>query len=401
MQRTEAKMHLIEYKLAYTVMIVIVYLLGRNIPLYGIDVSAYKTVYGDADALLMQAIGGDANQYSLFALGLSPFMISSLLMMIIISCRNACTKVRMSPRSMSRIQFSLVLNISLFQALNHVQKLNFRATGRMLFAVKVAVVVEMMAGVMLVIWLAARNRRYGLGGQTILIYINIVDGVISTTNSRTLKSLLLPAGVSLIVLVVTLIMEGSEVRIPMQRISIHNIYADRNYMAIKLNPVGGMPVMFSSAFLALFRLIISGLHWVFPGNELVVWWQESLTLTNPVGIVTYIVILYLLTMGFAMVMISPSDISEQLLKSGDSIMNLHAGRDTRKYLRGKLCAVCFFSATVMSICLGVPMLLQLVGGIDRELVMFPASVMMLSGLWYNIYQEYITVKSYEAYQPFI
>ena len=108
MQRTEAKMHLIEYKLAYTVMIVIVYLLGRNIPLYGIDVSAYKTVYGDADALLMQAIGGDANQYSLFALGLSPFMISSLLMMIIISCRNACTKVRMSPRSMSRIQFSLV-----------------------------------------------------------------------------------------------------------------------------------------------------------------------------------------------------------------------------------------------------------------------------------------------------
>ena len=76
MQRTEAKMHLIEYKLAYTVMIVIVYLLGRNIPLYGIDVSAYKTVYGDADALLMQAIGGDANQYSLFALGLSPFMIS-------------------------------------------------------------------------------------------------------------------------------------------------------------------------------------------------------------------------------------------------------------------------------------------------------------------------------------
>ena len=47
------------------------------------------------------------------------------------------------------------------------------------------------------------------------------------------------------------------------------------------------------------------------------------------------------------------------------------------------------------------MLLQLVGGIDRELVMFPASVMMLAGLWYNIYQEYITVKSYEAYQPFI
>lgn len=196
-------------------------------------------------------------------------------------------------------------------------------------------------------------------------------------------------------------MEGSEVRIPMQRISIYNIYADKNYLAIKLNPVGVMPVMFSSAFLTLLKLIISGLHWLFPENEDILRWQENLVLTNPAGIGVYIAILYLLTLGFAMIMINPRDISEQFLKSGDSIMNLHAGRDTRRYLTKKLCIISFFSATLMSICLGIPMLLQLAGGINGELVMFPASIMMLTGLWYNLCQEFKTVKSYEAYRPFI
>lgn len=82
-------------------------------------------------------------------------------------------------------------------------------------------------------------------------------------------------------------------------------------------------------------------------------------------------------------------------------MNLHAGRDTRRYLTRQVLGIGFFSATVMSICLGIPMLLQLKGGIDRELVMFPASVMMMTSLWYSIDQEFKAVKSFETYKPFI
>ena len=67
-----------------------------------------------------------------------------------------------------------------------------------------------------------------------------------------------------------------------------------------------------------------------------------------------------------MIIISPGEIAEQLLKSGDSIMNLHAGRDTRRYLTRQVLGIGFFSATVMSICLGIPMLLQLKGGIEQR-----------------------------------
>lgn len=61
----------------------------------------------------------------------------------------------------------------------------------------------------------------------------------------------------------------------------------------------------------------------------------------------------------------------------------------------------FFSATIMSICLGFPLLLQLKDGINGELAMLPSSVMMMTSLWCNLNQEFLTLKSFEAYQPFI
>lgn len=400
MQRLKGKKYFIEYKLAYTAIIILVYILGRNIPLHSVDVSAYKAASGNAEIMLMQAIGGDVNQYSLFALGLAPLMISSLLMLIVMSCWKIRTKVKMSPKKMKDIQLILILIISVFQALIRVQELRFDVIGKLLFTARITAAVEMVTGVMLVMWLTERNKKYGLGGQVVLIYINIIDGIMKTVMRYNTETLL-PLCVSIVALFATLIMEGSELRIPMQRISIYNVYADKNYLAIKLNPVGVMPVMFSSAFFTLLKLIMSGLHWLFPESEAILRWQENLVLTNPVGIGTYIAILYFLTIGFAMIIISPGEIAEQLLKSGDSIMNLHAGRETRKYLTEKLCIISFFSATVMSVCLGIPMILQLTGDINGELVMFPVSVMMLTGLWYNLYQEFKTVKSYEAYRPFI
>jgi len=198
-----------------------------------------------------------------------------------------------------------------------------------------------------------------------------------------------------------LIMENTEKRIPLQRISIHNIYADKNYLAIKMNPIGVMPAMFSTAFFMLPQLIIAVLLWIFPNNIDLIWWQENMILSEPLGMIVYIVILYCLTIGFSIVFVNPKDVTEQYLKSGDSFENIHAGRDTRRYLAGTIGRISVLSATVMSICLGVPLYLQYRGNIDTSLVMLPSSIMMLTGIWCNLYREAESVKNLEAYKPFI
>lgn len=395
------KLHILRDKLIFTWVIVFIYLLGRCLPLYGVDTSAYSILPGNAEILLMQVIGGDVNRYSLFALGISPYMISSVLTQIVVSCRNPGSRARTSPKKVNQAQIALTFGFALFQAVIHVQNLKFRVMDAELFLTEFICVAEMVTGVMTILWLAGRNKKYGLGGQTVLIYINIIDGMFTTLMGHRPEDLGVPLGVSLAVMVIMIIMENGEKRIPVQRISIHNIYADKNYLAIKLNPVGVMPVMFSTAFFMLPQLIITALLFLFPEREKLIWWKENMVLTRPVGIGIYILILYLLTIGFSMIFISPGDAAEQLLKSGDSILNLHAGKDTQKYLTREVLGIGVFSATVMSLCLGVPMVLQLRGNLERELVMLPASVMMLTSLWCSLYQEFLAIKSYEAYEPFI
>ena len=87
--------------------------------------------------------------------------------------------------------------------------------------------------------------------RQILITVALKKPLVHTSLIRYLlvghsaRELFIPLVLSAMLIIVTLVMEGGEKRIPMQRISIHNIYADKNYLAIKLNPVGIMPVMFA------------------------------------------------------------------------------------------------------------------------------------------------------------
>ena len=397
----ELKEHVVKYKLLYSAIIFLVYIVGKNIPLYSINVDAYRNISFEADELLFQTIGGDFYRSSVFALGIFPSMISGLIVQIGMAVRHLFTKEEISPKKTRYITAAMTFVIAAFQAVTQVTELQFSAEKEMLPVVWSIAVMEMITGAVLIMWLGNRNAKYGVGGRTVFMIVNVLERISTTLFTHSLSDLKIPLLIAALMMLTILMMENTEKRIPVQRISIHNIYADKNYLAFKLNPVGVMPVMFATAFLMLPRLVLTGMSYLFPENGDIFWLQENLIMTKPLGIGAYIVTLYLLTIGFSMILISPGDMADQLLKSGDSLRDFHAGRDTRRYLVSSLIRISFFSATVLSLCLGAPMLLQLKGGIDRTLVMLPASVMMLTGIWYNLNQEYIVVKGYDVYRPFL
>lgn len=399
--RSEKSDRIMEYKLLYSGLILLVYMLGRCIPLYGLDVSLRPLKNVNAEEMLMQTVGGDAYRSSIFALGISPYIIASIVVQIVMALRHSTSRARVSPGKVSRITADLTLIIAVLQAFARANGLETVGAGNVIFPEKLLVTVEMVTGVMMILWLSERNAKYGIGGRTILILVNILDGMLSTLSGYELRSLAIPLIVSAVVMLIIIVMENAEKRIPVQRISIQNIYADKNYMAIKLNPAGVMPVMFSTSLFILPRLLVTLLSLLFPGHPDIIWWEENMTLTSPAGILIYIVCLYLLTIGFSMVLISPRDVMEQFLKSGDSIVDLHAGRDTRNYLRKVMCRISFFSATVMGICVATPLIMQMKGNIDSGLAMLPSSAMMMTGLWCNLYREGVVIRNYDAYRPLL
>lgn len=392
---------IVKYKLLYSAIILLIYMIGRSLPLYGIDFGYYSSGNNATDELLLQTISGDIYQCSVLALGISPYMISSIIVQIVSSFFNAEKRSKISPTKTARVSIVITLAIAMLQAFFRVRELEFAVATDMLMLARIIAFIEMVTGAVLIMWLLSRCKRFGLGGQSVLVLVNVIDSMRTMLLSYDMDKLMMPLFIALCVMVITVIMENSEKRIPVQRISIHNIYADKNYMAIKMNPIGVMPAMFSTAFFMLPQLVLSLLNILFPDNTDIIWCIDNMSLTKPLGIVTYIIILYILSIGFSRVFINPSNITEQYLKSGDSIVNLHAGKETKNYLSRTINRISFLSATLMTICLIIPIILNVYGYIDAGLVMFPSMSMMLTGLWCNLYREFKAIRDLEAYKPFI
>ena len=395
----DLKENVVKYKLLYSALIFLIYIVGKNIPLYCIDISAYRNTSFSADELFFQTIGGDVYKSSVFALGIFPSMIAGLVVMIGSSVRRLFTKEGISPKKNQHITAGVTLAIAVFQAVTQVTELKFSVEEEMLPVVWTIAVIEMVTGALLIMWMGNRNAKYGVGGKTVFMLVNVLERITTTTFTHSLSSLKIPLLISAAMMFTMLVMENTEKRIPVQRISIHNIYADKNYMAIKLNPVGIMPIMFTSAVFMLPKLIVSLLLLLYPQHQGILWWQDNLSLTKPFGIFIYIVCEYLLTFGFAIMMLGPKDISESFLKSGDSIVDLHAGRDTRRYLRGVIGRISFFSATVMGVCVAVPLIMQWNGVNDSALTTLPTSLMMLTGFSCNINRELESLWAYDSCRP--
>lgn len=398
--KNEFKEHLIGYKIIYTMFIVSAYLIGRLVPLYGVDTLAMGESALDAESLMMQVIGGDMNRYSIFALGISPYMVASIFSSTIVSLRKNDSKGNISPVLINRVTIAIALFVAFIQGYLRVQELHFIYDGIMGALARTVALIEMVTGALLILWLSGRNKKYGIGGQTALIFVNVILSVISICEGKPVIDLVIPIIVSYLAMLIIIVMENAEKRIPVQRISIHNIYSDKNYLAIKLNPIGIMPVMFATAFFTIpqmvFRLLAS-----FVKNESLQRISTEMNLQYKLGVVSYVITLFIISVFFIFIFVNPRDISEQMLKSGDSIVNIHAGRDTKRYIIFSLLKISIISSLIMCACIGFPMMLRLVGIMDNELTMLPSTVMILTGIWSSLYQELTAVRKLDSYRPFI
>ena len=395
------KEHLFVYKVLFMIVTILTYLLGKNIPLYMIDVAAYRDNLVSAEDVLMHAIQGDRYQYSMFALGISPFMISGIVTQLMLALKGSKARSGVSPKKVNRLTITLTFILAVFMAIMRVTDLHFTENDMPLFAIQAVACVEMVTGAMLIIWLAQRNKKYGIGGQSALILLNLTDNFVTNVKGQNSNQMFLAIMLTVMSVIVVLIFENTEKRIPLQRVSIHNIYADKNYMAIKMNPIGVMPAMFAMALFSLMQLLVELAGLIFKDNPTYVWCIEHMVLDNYLGITVYILGLYVLTMGFSRVFLNPRETMEQFLKNGDSIQNIHAGRDTKRYLSKTINGLSFLSATMMAICLAVPLVLQMHGYLGGTLAALPSSAMMLVGISCNMIREMIAVRHLEGYNPFI
>lgn len=189
--------------------------------------------------------------------------------------------------------------IAFIQAYQKVQTFVYKdMDAQMLLITKVIVFIQLIAGMLIVVYMCDRTTKYGIGGRMSVFMINIVDGMMNMFAGQKADRLILPVIIGVVEIAIMIIIETTEKRIAVQRVSINNIYADKNYLAYKLNPVGAMPLMFTSAVFMLPQFVCSGLYYLYPDNQKIAWLVDNLRLTAVFGIIVYLAIIVLLTIYF-------------------------------------------------------------------------------------------------------
>ena len=391
------KTHLVRNRCLFSIVIIVVYFVCHRIPLNGIDMSAYDNLGLDLGAVLSLAVNGSNKQCYVMSLGISPYITASLVISILFAMRSKEARARTSPKAMNYWITAVTFIVTLVQSIFYA--LNLKYVDRNVMSVLLAIL-ELMAGASIAQYLLMKNQKYGVGGFAPIIIVNMTETLIGTLMKSTIEALMIPLGISFVMVIIMIFMEMHEKKIPLQRVSVHNVHADKNYLAIKYNPVGFMALMFGSAIFMIPQLIVALIHH-YHKSEIINFLFKNLNMSTVFGMRVYVVMMFMFTVLLSLLFVNPKDLSDDLLQGGDCIENIPAGKPTRRYIRKWVLFFSCLSGLVMSGCLSLCMYLQYKGIVDASVAMLPTTFMLLSGFICSIYLEIRAYRDFDSYKPFI
>lgn len=391
------KTHLVRNRCLFSIVIIVIYFICHRIPLNGIDMSAYDNLGLDLGAVLSLAVNGSNKQCYVMSLGISPYITASLVISILFAMRSKEARARTSPKAMNYWITALTFIVTLIQSVFYA--LNLEYVDRNVMS-ELLVIFELMAGASIAQYLLMKNKKYGVGGFAPIIMVNMTETLVGTLMKSSIDALRIPLGISFVMVVIMIFMEMHEKKIPLQRVSVHNVHADKNYLAIKYNPVGFMALMFGSAIFMIPQLVVALIHH-YHKSEIVNFLYKNLNMSTVFGMRVYVVMLFLFTVLLSLLFVNPKDLSDDLLQGGDCIENIPAGKPTRRYIRKWVLFFSCLSGLIMCGCLSLCMYLQYKGIVDASVAMLPTTFMLLSGFICSIYLEIRAYRDFDSYKPFI
>lgn len=394
-------------RIEYSVLIVLVYLLGRSIPIPWVVYQGPENVGNGIQALIGSFLGSSISTTSLFSLGLTPWVTAMVVVSVFQKTVQDKTQKR-SPGQSNRKILVLASFLAVVQALIDAGKMQYRPYGNLrvteLWLLTAAVLV---GGSFLIRWLVGRNTAWGIGGQALIILVNILGNLrtmatemIRTAGMRPVRLLLILAA-GLVIVLAMLFLEGGEFRNTVRRIGINNLYAADDYIAIRLTPAGTMPVMYVMSFFTLPYYVLLVLRIFLPGSA---WIDEGLSVLNlnqTAGVWIFGGLLLVLTVVLSVIMVGPGEIARNLEQQGDYLDYMEPGRETALHLFGQTVTAAFFSGVVTWLLVIPPLFARAVQGSSSGLYMAPMTIMVAAGMAAELLEEAKVYRTMESYRPFL
>ena len=382
-------------KFLWTLFFLFIYVLGTKLTLPFIDMSKAAAMDGTSTTLnyATALMGGNLRSMSLFSVGLSPWMSSMLIwQMFAVSKRLGLSKLPLEVQERRRMLLTLV--IALIQSVALVLNLPLQEAGGVdMTTIMVLDTLVLMAGTYFLIWLTDLNAAMGLGGSIMIVMASMIayipQDIWNSIQELKISSLWLALMLvfSLVFLYLAVTVERSKYRIPVNKINIHNRFKKYSYLDIRLNPAGGMPIMYAMTLVSIPQYFLLIIHFLQPENQLIEQWIEALSMGSPAWFILYLLTIFILALAFAFINISGDQIAERMQKSGEYIENVYPGGATRRYINGLVTYFALVGAFYLILISGLPMMVVLLDIRYLRLSMIPGIFMIFIGMVFSIKDE--------------
>ena len=408
-------------RILFTVLILFIFRIGAQITVPGVNPEGLEEYLNSGSALsLMNLLGGGTLQtFSIFALGVSPYITAQIIVQLLSTdVLPALSELKRQGqygrRKMEYATRYLTLMLGAVQAygiiktIENTSEVTLNLDGNWLTYVYIIIV--MLAGTMLVMWLGDQISVKGIGnGISMIIFAGIVCSLpkqfatafttyVSTTAGQPeatviagiFKFILYVLAFLVIIAFVTFI-ELSQRKIPVQHSGKSGGQnpgmAKASFLPIKINSAGVIPVIFASSIMMAPSVIAafidsnaSEAKWlkIFSTSEM----YDMGSWSMPWGLIIYIVLVIAFTFFYANLQIDPQQIAENFQKNNSYIPGIKPGIETERYIRKVLNRVTCIGALALVLIASLPSVLTLTGvfGNNSSLVLGGTGMIIVVGV---------------------
>ena len=339
-------------KILYTLLMLLVYRIGTSfIPIAGMDVAAIKQTVEGSEILgfLNMINGGSLAGFTIFAVGISPYITASIVMQLLTFAIPALERLSKEGgeegrEKLKRITRYVGIGLALIMSIGMVMSLrSYMLTTDLLS--KITMILTLTAGACIVMWMGEKITEKGIGnGVSLLIFIGIVARLPVTVWSFMQNIFagevnawaLLPIVVIYVAIVAGVVfIDCGERRIPVQyakRVVGRKMYGGQSTnIPMKVHSAGVMPIIFAVTLLQFPGMIAS--FW--PQSGFALWWGRWMnSATIPYNLI-FAILIVALGYFYNMVTFNPVEVSKNIQQYGGFIPGIRPGKPTSDYL-GKI-----------------------------------------------------------------
>ena len=365
-------------KILFTLFILLLYRVGSVIPVPYIDTASLKTYYDSVLSTtilgLYNAMSGSAfSQATVFALGIQPYINSSIIIQLLTIAIPALEKLAKEGGEEGKKKIALITRYTtvglglLMGVAYYVMLNNYASQGLTIitadgFLPAAVIVLAFAAGSAVVMWLGEQISEFGIGnGISMILFANIIAGIPAMVN--TLFSLvwwqIIIVAVGMIALILFIIfINDAERRIPIQyakRVVGRKIYGGQNTnLPIKVAMSGVMPVIFAQSICSLPATVCAFV----PGWTSGKFYENFVSADSWFYAVMYFLMIFFFSWFYSTIQYDPVEIANNLKKNGGFIPGFRPGRPTADFIQKVINKIIVFGAVY----LGIVALLPIVGG---------------------------------------